>query len=74
MFPIEKDVPMPHCKARPKYPFAEMEVGDSFIASNVEHGNIYGTAAFYSLRTSCGKIKFSTKKISDTEIRVTRTV
>lgn len=32
MYQIEKDVPMPQDKREVKYPFAEMEVGDSFLA------------------------------------------
>lgn len=33
---IEKNIPMPVVKKQNKYPFAEMEVGDSFFVKGVK--------------------------------------
>jgi hypothetical protein len=72
MVRIDKDVPMPHCKYRPKYPYAKMKVGDSFTVAGEEHGKIYGSAAWWSMKNSCGKIKFTTQKQPDGSITVWR--
>lgn len=57
-FPIEKDVPIPEPT---KYPFAEMEVGDSFFDDQSSEGRIRGEAG----RQSIGGKKFKVKKTPD---------
>jgi hypothetical protein len=37
---IEKNIPMPVVKKQNKYPFAEMEVGDSFFVKGVKEATI----------------------------------
>ena len=55
---IEKGVPIPDdVKGRKKYPFSEMEIGDSFVCQNA-HGNTYA----YSFSRLLGK-KFIARKI-----------
>lgn len=48
-YEIEKDVPMPNTRNRTKYPWAEMEVGDSILCETVNarlsayhYGHRYG--------------------------------
>jgi hypothetical protein len=38
MIKIDKQIPIPN--GRNKYPFAEMEIGDSFFVANVRSSNI----------------------------------
>ena len=46
--PIDKDVPLPPDEPRrePKYPFAKMEVGDSFYAYGVTRGSLTSAAKY----------------------------
>ena len=60
---IEKGVPIPG--KRSKYPFAQMEVGDSFIESVAKQVGIHSCAR-------CFGIKISTRKMGDGTIRVWR--
>lgn len=49
MFKIEKNVGLP-AGARASYPFAQMEVGDSFMAPNVPPKTLYQSAFSHSRR------------------------
>ena len=40
MFEIDKDIIMPESKVQTKYPFAEMEIGDSFFVPSEENPKI----------------------------------
>jgi len=62
-FKIDKDVPVPKTG---KYPFREMEVGDSFVAPLAKRSSISCVMGRYAPK------KFTTSKISDTECRVWR--
>lgn len=55
---IEKGVPMPKNKRATKYPFAEMEVGDSFYVEP-DNGSIHAAASWYGKRNNK---KFATRK------------
>lgn len=62
-FKIEKNVPMNE-SALPKYPFAEMAVGDSFRVELVDRTRVASASHMYSARQNPG-VKFSTKKHDD---------
>ena len=66
-YKIEKDVPMPTPSVM--YPFADMEVGDSFLANLAERPKI--STYMNRHKKTTGK-KFKTRKISDSECRVWR--
>lgn len=38
--PIEKGVPIPHRRSSPKYPWRQMEVGDSFFAAGARQPSL----------------------------------
>lgn len=74
MFKVEKNVPMPKDAKRgrkPKYPFALMEVGDSFefSFSEVSPRTISSAVSYYGSRH---KKYFSVRTISKTKGRVWR--
>jgi hypothetical protein len=53
---VEKGIPIPEKK--PKYPFAEMEVGDSFRVDKVDAQKVRVASALYSSRKNqCAKFK-----------------
>ena len=60
-FKIDKDVPIPEGAGKKsyKYPFSEMEVGDSFF-TDVLREKLYPAASYYGKRN--GK-KFSIRKM-----------
>lgn len=78
-FQIEKDVPVPKRKFRGKYPFGEMEVGDSFLVPADDEGATYipkyrrprvaGAIRTYSARH--GK-RFTYRRLEDNSVRVWR--
>ena len=64
---IEKGIPLPSAGApHGTYPFAEMEVGDSFVIPLTKRPSISSVLGRY------GPKRFVTRKISDTECRVWR--
>jgi hypothetical protein len=67
---IEKNVPIPktHERGNKKYPFDEMDVGDSFTCDTP---NINNSVRFYAKRNE-GK-KFTTRKVGEAQWRVWRT-
>jgi len=67
-FVIEKNVPIPP-PGQTKYPWAEMEVGDSFLVP-ADKGNSAKTAASHFIRRNPGK-KFLSRAEGD-ELRIWR--
>jgi hypothetical protein len=71
---IEKAVPLPQ-QHRPtrssKYPFADMEPGDSFLATDVKATTMYSSVARYV--RSCGNTKKFTVRSVEGGVRVWRT-
>lgn len=61
-FEIEKNVPM---RGTCKYPWKEMEVGDSFVASKHEAPGMYSAAAYQGIR-------IAVRSIGDGKVRVWR--
>ena len=62
MYEIEKSIPFEHDY---KFPFRQMDVGDSFVAPLTDKASAY----------SCAKlagVKIKAKTITDTEMRVWR--
>jgi hypothetical protein len=45
VFKVEKGVPIP--SNRPTYPFAQLQVGDSFAAPLAKHGSLRTLATWY---------------------------
>lgn len=73
MFKIEKNVALPASWGRAgskKYPFGEMQVGDSFTAQ-VKQTRLSNAAATYA-RYHGGGLKFTTRKIDDANTRIWR--
>ncbi len=50
MIQVDKNVELPALDGRTKYPWAEMEVGDSFLVTGVEQRSISTTAGTRSAR------------------------
>ena len=59
-FTIEKNVPIPIQKRRCKYPWHELEIGDSFFVSEIKVISISSSANSYGTRT--GK-KFTIRSV-----------
>ena len=47
MIKIEKNIPVPPFRKALKYPFEEMQVGDSFLVTDVKRENLAITARKY---------------------------
>lgn len=66
MFNIEKNIQLPNNTgkpgARPKYPFAQMEVGDSFFAPGMKANALSNASQWHASKT--GK-KFTCTKEAD---------
>jgi hypothetical protein len=70
-YKIEKDIPIPSTKqVGKKYPLVTMDLGDSFVMPLVDRNSL--TAATNYLRKSGDNKKFTTRRISETEMRVWR--
>jgi hypothetical protein len=63
---IEKGVPLPTNGS--KYPFAEMEVGDSFAVLIKEENKIRAAAGAYNSKHK-GESRLSIRKLSDNSFR-----
>lgn len=68
MFEIESNIPMSKKLRKQKYPFAEMEVGDSFFAASegpnaVRPETVRAAANMYARRVNDagGSVKFATR-------------
>lgn len=59
IFKIEKGVPIPS-RTAPKYPFMQMEVGDSVLITGERKGSVTG-AAFYVGKTH--GMKFTSRSV-----------
>lgn len=71
---IEKAVPLPetHRPVRTsKYPFSQMEVGDSFLAEDIKATTMYSSVARY-IKAS-GNTKKFTVRSTEAGVRVWRT-
>lgn len=65
-YKIEKNVPILGLSPeRKKYPLLQMEVGDSFVLPIEDRQKVYSNASYYGL-------KITTRRVSDTQIRVWR--
>lgn len=70
MFNIEKDIPLPEPRgARTKYPFEEMEIGDSFLFDKKQVNLIHFAKSQYGRRNNK---KFSVRRINNDEYRCWR--
>ena len=52
-FVIEKGIPVAKARGRKKYPFGDMEVGDSFLADMSQRQRLANAACFYGKRNNC---------------------
>ena len=73
---IEKGIAIDDVAKHPKYPFAQMEVGDSFIYSTIYNRyasvKVSNAAHNWCEKQPEPKPKFSTRKTKDGQIRVWR--
>lgn len=58
-FKIEHDIPIPPSRGRTKYPFDQMQVGDSFLSRS--HGVTSATGYYAKLHPG---VKFRQRKVS----------
>jgi hypothetical protein len=73
MYKIEKNIVIPdkhHRKGKHQFPFNEMKVGDSFVASVVQ--NILSAAGSAFCKTHQSNWKFTTQKVTTTSTRIWR--
>lgn len=74
-FEIEKGIPIPQ-QQKIKYPFSEMEIGDSFLV-NKPYTIKLQTAISCAARSFCNRKrldrKFSVRKTDDNKLRIWRT-
>ena len=61
-FPIEKGIPMPKRLGRNKYPWHAMEIGDSFLVTNLNRNSAHAAARKAS--ESLGRV-FKARQTSD---------
>lgn len=71
MYQIDKNVPLPTFKQH-EFPFSEMEQGDSFVIPSSNRTSARNHASDYQKEHE--NVKFEIRKISETEVRVWRTV
>lgn len=71
MFKIEKNVALPKNARISKYPFADMEVGDSFVAPNTARTALY-TAAYQWTKRNASDNKFIVREEGN-DARIWRT-
>ncbi len=67
MTTIEKGVPIPESR-RQKYPFADMQPGDSFVSNSF---NVHNSIRFWKRQHP--EQEFITRKIGEKQLRVWRT-
>lgn len=58
---VDKAIPMPKPWRKGKYPFREMEIGDSFAVTNEDRQRVAMAASLFSLRNK-KEFKFSVCK------------
>lgn len=69
---IEKNIPIPVSYSGSKYPFKELEIGDSFLAP-IEKRNSVNSNANHFGKNCNPRRKFITRTISELECRIWRT-
>lgn len=73
---IEKNIPIPKAKTNRKWPFVEMEIGDSVLIEMDEYSRskhqIIATTARNAGRTREPRMEFATRKQDDHSVRVWR--
>jgi len=70
---IDKNIPIPKATSREKYPYASMEIGDSFIIFDKNRNTIGNATTYYSMKLNR---KFITRKVVENGkegIRIWRT-
>jgi hypothetical protein len=67
---IDKHVPMPSV-SRHRYPFANMNVGDSFVVAYAKRDSVI-TAASQFVKQHQPAWQFTTRKVGDGEVRMWR--
>jgi hypothetical protein len=65
---IEKDIPVPS-HGNSKWPFKDMEIGDSFAVNESERSPLAGAAYDYGKRNN---MKFLTRKVPGAQVRCWR--
>lgn len=68
-YKIDKNVPIPKSRLRKIWPLADLKPGDSFLIPIGERSYLSQAIAQQKRRTNR---EFTTRKISDTEVRVWR--
>lgn len=68
-YAIEKGVPPPEQISKAKYPFPEMEVGDSFVAPQSDIDKVRFAAGQMARRKG---MKFATRRMDDGTYRIWR--
>lgn len=68
MYAIEKGIPVPEFSKAPRFPYASLEVGDSFLVEGIKPTSVYGSNHRQNKKT--GK-KFIAR-IEDGGVRVWR--
>ena len=73
-FKIDKDVPMPKTNgyAHPKYPWLEMEVGDSFVIEDKKDNGTLAYAASGQASKRFAPKRFTCRKVEPTTFRIWR--
>lgn len=73
---IEKNIPIPKAKTNRKWPFVEMEVGDSVLIKIDEYSRskhqVIATTARNAGRTREPRMEFTTRKQDNHSVRVWR--
>lgn len=73
---IEKNIPIPKVKTNRRWPFVEMEIGDSVLIKIDEYSRskhqIIATTARSAGRTREPRMEFTTRKQDDHSVRVWR--
>lgn len=64
MIEILKDIPLPSRKP-PRFPFAEMEVGDCFQVADIRQSTLCSYARSWRLRNNMTHRKFTVRKLPD---------
>ncbi len=67
---IEHGVSVPGARTLAKYPWRQMKVGDSFVASYEEVAHIRSAAAYFATRNP--EFAFTTRKVDADHVRVWR--
>ena len=75
-YKLEKNVPLPndleYMGAKRKYPWLEMEVGDSFAIPEGRHESVRTASAAWVLRHPERDMRFSVRKLEDGTYRCWR--